>query len=42
MLAGVGELKQDTMHAALTKYAVKAPGTGNDISPPFPFNLMFK
>ncbi|GLC40466.1 hypothetical protein PLESTB_001261900 [Pleodorina starrii] len=42
LLAGVGELKQDTMAAALKEYNVRAPGTGNDISPPFPFNLMFK
>jgi glycyl-tRNA synthetase len=26
----------------LTKYGAKAPGTGNDISEPFPFNLMFE
>lgn len=27
--------------AALTTYGAKAPDTGNDISAPFPFNLMF-
>ncbi|KAG2487478.1 hypothetical protein HYH03_013900 [Edaphochlamys debaryana] len=42
LLAGVGELKQDTMAAALQQYDVRAPGTGNALSPPFPFNLMFK
>lgn len=26
----------------LTKYGVKAPDTKNDISKPFPFNLMFR
>ena len=26
----------------LKKYGVKAPDTGNDISDPFPFNLMFE
>jgi len=31
----------DELHAALTKYGAKAPDTGNDISEPFPFNLMF-
>ena len=37
----------DDMSAAelgeqLTKYEVKAPDTKNDISKPFPFNLMFR
>jgi glycyl-tRNA synthetase len=31
----------DELHDALTKYGAKAPDTGNDISEPFPFNLMF-
>lgn len=31
----------EELHAALTKYGAKAPDTGNDISEPFPFNLMF-
>ena len=26
----------------LSKYNVKSPITGNDISPPIPFNLMFQ
>jgi len=42
LLASVGELKQEAMGTALTEYGVKAPGSGNDISAPFPFNLMFK
>lgn len=42
LLASVGELKADTLGAALTKYGVKSPDTGNDISAPFAFNLMFK
>jgi glycyl-tRNA synthetase len=35
-------MKVDTLGAALTKYGIKAPDTKNDISAPFPFNLMFK
>lgn len=42
LLAGVGELKEDTLGAALKKYGVVAPDTKNEISDPFPFNLMFK
>ncbi|GAB4820588.1 hypothetical protein N2152v2_007634 [Parachlorella kessleri] len=42
LLAGVGELKAAELGAALKKYGVKAPDTKNDISDPFPFNLMFK
>lgn len=42
MLAGVGELKMDDLHAALTKFNVVAPDTKNPISKPYPFNLMFK
>ncbi len=42
LLARVGELTCDDLHAALTKYKVNAPETGNAISSPFPFNLMFK
>jgi glycyl-tRNA synthetase len=41
-LARVGELGAEELGAALTKYGVKSPDTGNDISAPFPFNLMFK
>lgn len=42
LLARVGELGAEELGAALTKYGVKAPDTKNDISEPFPFNLMFK
>lgn len=42
LLAGVGELKAEALGAALQKYGVKAPDTKNDISEPFPFNLMFR
>lgn len=31
----------EQLGAALKKYGAKAPDTGNDISAPFPFNLMF-
>lgn len=40
--ARVGELKAEALGAGLTQYGVKAPETGNDISAPFEFNLMFK
>jgi len=36
-----GALDQKSLHAALQELGVKAPDTGNDISEPFPFNLMF-
>ena len=42
LLACVGELKAEDLGAALKRYGVKAPDTKNDISDPFPFNLMFK
>lgn len=42
LLARVGELGTEDLGAALSKYNIKAPETGNDISAPFPFNLMFK
>lgn len=42
LLARVGELKAPELGAALAAYGVKAPGTGADLSAPFPFNLMFK
>lgn len=42
LLVRVGELDCKEIGDALTKYGVKAPETGNDISSPFPFNLMFK
>ena len=42
MLATVEELDAQGLGNKLTAYNVKAPETGNDISAPFPFNLMFK
>ena len=44
MMAAVKPLELcATTHAwSLQKYGCKAPDTGNDISPPFAFNLMFK
>jgi len=33
---------QEELADVLKKYEVKAPDTGNDISDPFPFNLMFQ
>ncbi|CAD7695721.1 unnamed protein product [Ostreobium quekettii] len=41
-LASVEELDCEALGATMTKYGVKAPDTKNDISAPFPFNLMFK
>eukprot|EP01113_Clastostelium_recurvatum_P017001 TRINITY_DN1990_c0_g1_i1.p1 TRINITY_DN1990_c0_g1~~TRINITY_DN1990_c0_g1_i1.p1 ORF type:complete len:665 (+),score=201.97 TRINITY_DN1990_c0_g1_i1:95-1996(+) len=37
-----GDYNQEQLQEALRKYNVKAPETNNDISDPFPFNLMFK
>lgn len=42
LLARVGELGREDLGAALKQYEVKTPETKNDISAPFPFNLMFK
>jgi glycyl-tRNA synthetase len=42
LLARVGELDCDALGDALNEYGVLAPDTGNAISRPFPFNLMFK
>ncbi|KAK9827950.1 hypothetical protein WJX81_000021 [Elliptochloris bilobata] len=41
-LATVEELDAAALGAALRRHGVKAPDTGNDISEPFPFNLMFR
>ena len=41
-LATVEELDAAALGAALRRHGVKAPDTGNDISDPFPFNLMFR
>ena len=42
LLASVDELSAKQLGDALTAYDVKSPDTRNDISAPFPFNLMFK
>lgn len=42
MLARLDELDGQGLGAVLTQYGVKAPETKNDISAPFPFNLMFR
>ena len=42
LLARVGELTAGSLGDALVEYGIKATDTGNDISAPFPFNLMFK
>ena len=42
LLPFVEELTQEQLSDAMTKFNVKAPETKNDLSPPFPFNLMFK
>ena len=42
LLATVEELTADGLGDALEKYSVKAPETGNALSRPYAFNLMFK
>jgi hypothetical protein len=42
LLAKIDELDAASLEAGLTKYEVKAPDSKNDISAPFPFNLMFR
>eukprot|EP00210_Caulerpa_lentillifera_P009365 g8928.t1 len=42
LLAIVGELTREQLGDAMEKYKVKAPETKNEISKPFPFNVMFK
>lgn len=42
LLTTVDELSAKQLGDALTFYGVKSPDTKNDISAPFPFNLMFK
>ncbi len=37
-----GAMKAEELHKYLTKYQVKAPDTGNEISEPKPYNLMFQ
>lgn len=41
-LAFVDELSAEQLGETMTAYGVKSPDTKNDISAPFPFNLMFK
>jgi len=41
-LARVDDLDQAGLAAALKEFNVKAPDTGNDITEPLPFNLMFQ
>ena len=42
LLATIDELSAKQLGEALTSFEVKSPDTKNDISGPFPFNLMFK
>lgn len=42
LLARVGELGAEELGKELTALGAVAPGTGNAISAPFPFNLMFR
>jgi glycyl-tRNA synthetase (class II) len=42
VLARIDELDSIGLGTALTRYGVKTPDTKNDISAPFPFNLMFR
>lgn len=42
LLATVEELTADGLGDALERYGVKAPDTGNSLSRPYAFNLMFK
>lgn len=42
LLATVEELTADGLGDALERYGVKAPDTGNPLSRPYAFNLMFK
>ena len=38
----IEELTREQLSEAMQKFNVKAPETKNDLSPPFPFNLMFR
>ena len=42
VLARVDEFDEVELGKMLRKYGCKAPDTGNDVSDPFPFNLMFE
>mmetsp|Transcript_29806 Transcript_29806/g.41189 ORF Transcript_29806/g.41189 Transcript_29806/m.41189 type:complete len:687 (+) Transcript_29806:124-2184(+) len=41
VLTHIDEYKAEELGEIMTKYGVKAPETGNSISAPYPFNLMF-
>eukprot|EP00276_Gloeochaete_wittrockiana_P003835 CAMPEP_0184647048 /NCGR_PEP_ID=MMETSP0308-20130426/3934_1 /TAXON_ID=38269 /ORGANISM="Gloeochaete witrockiana, Strain SAG 46.84" /LENGTH=678 /DNA_ID=CAMNT_0027077713 /DNA_START=27 /DNA_END=2063 /DNA_ORIENTATION=- len=40
--AQAGSYSQDELAEKLREFKIKAPDTGNDLSDPFPFNLMFQ
>lgn len=40
-LAGLDEFSGPELGAKIKAYGIKAPETGNDLSDPYPFNLMF-
>jgi len=42
VLSRLDELSAEELGQQLTQHGVKAPDTNNDISKPFPFNLMFR
>ena len=42
VLARVDELDAEQLGSYLEKYQIKAPETGNNVTKPFPFNLMFE
>lgn len=41
LLATLDELGAEDLGAELKKFGIKAPDTKNDLSDPYPFNLMF-
>eukprot|EP01026_Neomeris_dumetosa_P035270 TRINITY_DN2821_c1_g1_i10.p1 TRINITY_DN2821_c1_g1~~TRINITY_DN2821_c1_g1_i10.p1 ORF type:complete len:692 (+),score=122.03 TRINITY_DN2821_c1_g1_i10:151-2226(+) len=42
ILARVGEMKGEDLQKYIQEFKIKAPDTGNDLSEPYPFNLMFE
>eukprot|EP01133_Synstelium_polycarpum_P002650 gene2650-3056_t len=42
VLAAAGDMGQAALKAAIEKYNAKCPDTGNAVSEPYPFNLMFQ
>jgi len=42
LLAGVGEMDGEALGGLIQRFDIKAPDTKNELSAPFPFNLMFK